>query len=202
VKKLTLVVAMTVAALFWGAAPARAESGQLLAGLRIAYNYSNIFYDDLYYNYNDGGHGIELGLVGRYAVVESQVGIHLGVNYIYREPFYFNEKNRAHEQTVSVPLLFEINPFVLGGLNSLYYEMIFFQFGVQADYVFEFMEKNSYSYVAWDREKTNVGLVIGAVGYFNSHSSLDLRYNYGITRFVKDEKSYLYSGSLGLSIYF
>jgi len=194
---------------------AQAESGQLITGLRLAYNYSNLVYDGGYYDEYDGGSGIEAGVLGRLAVIEGQMGVHLGVNAIYRVPYYWNTNNRLFETAVSVPLLFEINPFVLSGLNSNVYEMIFIQIGVQADYVIDFAFKDAFyngtTYEEkWDRNNVNVGIVIGAVGYFNSHCSLDIRYNYSITDFAKvkdyrgrdkDDKAYLYSGSLGLSFY-
>jgi hypothetical protein len=201
VKRLTLVVA--VAAVLLGAAgTARAESGQLIYGGRLAYNYSQVRYNDSYsYAYNDGGHGFEAGLIGRFAVVPGQMGVSVGANYVYREPFYFNSSNNANEMAVSVPLLFEVSPSTFRSGDV--YEMIFLQIGIQTDYVFKFNEKNSYNFVPWDRENlVNVGLVIGAVGYFNSHCSLDLRYYLTLNSFAKNDKdSYLYSGSLGLSFY-
>jgi hypothetical protein len=197
------------AALFGTATLARAESGAFIGGGRLAYNYSNIYYDygRYSYRYSNGGNGVEAGALGRLAIVEGQMGIHIGVNYIYREPFYVYSRyyyydEWASEHVVSVPILFEINPFVTGGLNSRYYEMIFIQIGPQIDYGLRFTQDVSFP---WDRKKSgniDVGLVIGAVGYFNSYCSLDLRYYYAFTGFAaNDQRSFLYSGSLGLSIY-
>jgi len=198
---------------------ARAESGAFITGGRLAFNYSNIAFNrtDRYGNtyavgYSDGGYGVEAGLQGRYAVVEGQMGVNIGANFIYRTPFYYyngwsGKSWNSNEMAISVPLLFEVSPSTFGANSSSVYEIIFFQIGVQADYVFNYAEtydnkSRDEDNMLWGREKVNVGLVIGAVGYFNSHCSLDLRYLLGLTSFDKDDKkSYLYSGSLGLSFY-
>lgn len=212
-KKLTLVVAVT-AALIGSVTSARAESGTLIGGGRLALNYSNLVYDG-YYDANDGGIGIEAGVLGRYVVVDNLVGVHAGFNVIYREPYYWDRNNRAHETAVSVPLLFEINPFVSSGLSSSYYEMIFVQVGLQADYVFDFTMKDNIfkgtsSEENWDRNNVNIGVVLGAVGYFNSNCSLDIRAVYGVTRFAdisdyngkpKKIDQNLYSVTIGVSVY-
>jgi hypothetical protein len=208
-------------ALLGSAVSARAESGQFIFGGRLGYNYSNISftvndrYGSYYADYSDGGHGFEGGLIGRYAIVEGQMGVNIGANYLYRTPFYYyywgsKQAQETTEMAVSVPLLFEVSPATFGG--SSVYELMFLQIGVQVDYIFKFDETINGKSLGekergYDREKVNVGLVLGAVGYFNSHCSLDLRFNYSFTKFAKFDafelwtNSFLYSGSLGLSFY-
>jgi len=210
VKKLTLVVAMALAAvaLTGGVTTARAESGQFICGGRLALNYSNVYFDDYYYSYrySDGGFGFDGGLIGRFAVVEGQMGLNVGANFTYRQP-YFGYSYRTSEMAVSVPVLFEINATTFGARSSNVYELVFLQIGLQADYVFDYTEfyrnqKISENSQLWDREKLNFGIVLGAVGYFNSHCSIDFRYYFSFNRFDTElTRWYLYTGSFGLSFY-
>jgi hypothetical protein len=208
-----MVVAMTAAVVAGSATLANAESGALIYGGRLAYNYSTLAYGGSTSNYTTyGGHGFEAGLLGRFAVVEGQMGLHAGANFIYRTPYsydYLLSSFSATDMAVSVPVLFEINPFVLGGLNSSVYEMIFVQVGLQADFVVAYSEDHGSITVTdpnlqfFEREKFNIGLVVGAVGYFNSHVSFDIRYYYAFTCFDKTNAKnwYPYSISAGLSFY-
>lgn len=207
-KRLTLVVAMAAAALFGTAATARAESGQLIYGGRLAFNYSTLLYSGYtYYPAGYGSLGLDAGLLGRLAVVEGQMGVHVGANFIYRGVYATSNYN-SREMAVGVPVLFEINPFSFGGLRSSIYEMIFLQIGAQADYVFNYNEYdrngksvNSNQYL-FDREKFGVGLVLGAVGYFSSYCSLDIRYYYSFTPVDKElARWYPYTYNFGLSFY-
>ncbi|GBU27897.1 hypothetical protein R84B8_01440 [Treponema sp. R8-4-B8] len=119
---------------------------------------------------------------------------------------FFCADFNSSEMAVAVPVLFEINPFVLSGLNSSIYEMIFIQLGVQADYAFGYSEELNGTAVdkedLWERKNFGIGIVLGAVGYFNSHLSLDVRYYYAFTNYYKKfPKWYPYTGSIGLSFY-
>jgi hypothetical protein len=220
VKKLTMVVAVAVAALIGSAATARAESGAMIGGGRLALNYSTLITSTTSsytgttrtYTAGDGGFGFEGGLVGRLAVVEGQMGVHIGANFIYRSvynnEYYYLYAFNTSEMAVGVPILFEINPFVVSGLNSSIYEMIFLQIGLQVDYTFSYSETYNDRTLEKDdtwfeREKVGAGLVIGAVGYFNSHASLDVRYYYAFTSFDKKyAKNWSpYSYNIGLSFY-
>jgi len=206
-------MAVAAVALTGSLTMARAESGQFIFGGRLGLNYSNLYFDDYYYydsyhyyRYSDGGFGFDGGVIGRLAVVEGQMGLNIGANFLYRQPF-LGYSYRTSEMAVSVPLLFEINAATFGARNSNVYELVFLQIGVQADYVFDYAEfsrnrKMSQSSQLWDREKLNFGLVLGAVGYFNSHCSLDFRYYFSFNRFDTElTRWYLYSGSFGLSFY-
>ena len=226
-KKLTMAVAVAVAMLFGSAATARAESGAFIGGGRLALNYSTLYnsttsssgYTDTY-SVGSGGLGFEGGVVGRLAVIEGQMGVHVGANFIYRSVFngtvyygtygttYYHRDNvTSSEMAVGVPILFEINPFVLGGLNSQVYEMIFIQIGLQVDYSFGYSQENNNKKATealmLDRNPLGVGIVIGAVGYFNSHLSLDVRYNLGLVEYYSDitSKWYPYTYNIGLSFY-
>ncbi len=226
-KKLTMAVAVAVA-LFGSVTAARAESGAFIGGGRLALSYSTLYasgtsyYGDNYtYSAGDGGFGFEGGLVGRLAVIEGQMGVHVGANFFYRSVYntsnmwnYDYSRSRyvygadfnSSEMAVAVPVLFEINPFVLSGLNSSIYEMIFIQLGVQADYAFGYSEELNGTAVdkedLWERKNFGIGIVLGAVGYFNSHLSLDVRYYYAFTNYYKKfPKWYPYTGSIGLSFY-
>lgn len=207
-KRLTLIVA--AAALFGTVTMARAESGQFLAGGRLAYNWSTVTYGSSSYASSTGGHGFEVGALGRLAVVEGQMGVHIGANFLYRSPISYYSFD-ATEMAVGVPILFEINPFAVGGLNSSIYEMIFIQVGLQPDYVVSYSETyggKTYSNKddqLYERELFNIGLVIGAVGYFSSHVSFDVRYFYGLISYSKEDSYaknwYPYTISAGFSFY-
>jgi hypothetical protein len=204
-------MAVAVAAMLLGSVTAaRAESGQMLMGGRLAYNYSTLVYGgNANYTRYGGGSGFEGGLLGRFALVEGQMGVHVGANFIYKTVL-----ENTNDMAVGVPILFEINPFVVSGLNSSIYEMIFVQIGLQPEYLVAYSEYIDGKWVTevsdqfYDREKFNIGLVIGAVGYFNSHVSFDIRYNYGLIPFARNTGAYdfvknwyPYSITAGLSFY-
>jgi hypothetical protein len=200
------------AALFGTATLARAESGAFIGGGRLALNYSTLFANTTYGNYTAGygGLGFEGGVVGRLALVEGQTGLHIGANFIYRSVYnyyhnwYYDYDFTSSEMTVAVPVLFEINPFVLSGLNSSIYEMIFIQIGLQADYSISYSEyHNGRSVSNWfDRENFGIGAVLGAVGYFNSYLSLDVRYYFGFINYYNGYSNWFpYTYSIGLSFY-
>jgi len=223
VKRLTLVGAVAAAVLIGSATLAQAETGALIGGGRLALNYSTLYVStsgssSSTYTAGNGGIGFEGGVLGRLAVVEGQMGVHVGANFIYRSvyngrvtygtyPFYHVDNVTSSEMVVAVPVLFEINPFVVSGLNSSVYEMIFIQIGLQVDYSVSYSQENNgvKATEALDlgRNPLGVGVVIGAVGYFSSHISLDIRYCYGFTEYYKDitSKWYPYSYSVGLSFY-
>jgi hypothetical protein len=213
-----MVVAVAVAALIGSAATARAESGAMIGGGRLALNYSTLYasYTSSYsgststYTAGSGGLGVDAGLVGRLAVVEGQMGVHVGANFIYRSVYNSGLLNSS-DMAVGVPILFEINPFVVSGLNSSIYEMIFLQIGLQVDYTFSYSEtyngkENTIN--PFERNPLGVGIVVGAVGYFNSHLSLDIRWCYGVTEYYDLSKNpfyywkwYPYTYNIGLSFY-
>jgi len=210
VKKLTLVGAVAAAVLMGSATLAQAESGAFIGGGRLAYNWSTITYgSSSTYSYG-GGSGFEAGAVGRLAVVEGQMGVHIGANFLYRSSLSFSAFE-ASEMAVGVPILFEINPFAVSGLNNSIYEMIFIQIGLQPDYIVSYSEtRNGTTYtdkddLLYDRTLFNIGLVVGAVGYFNSHVSLDVRYFYGLMSYSSEDQYaknwFPYSVSVGLSFY-
>jgi len=212
VKKLTMAVAVAVAMLFGSAATAQAESGAMIGGARLALNYSALYASTTYANYvaGYGGLGFEGGPIGRFAIVEGQMGLNFGANFVYRsvynyDAWYYSSAFESSEMTVAVPILFEISAATFGLRSSDIYELVFIQLGVQADYAFGYSETyggkavdNNY----FERENFGFGLVIGAVGYFNSHVSLDVRYYYAFTNYYKDISRWSpYTASLGLSFF-
>lgn len=215
-------MALAVAALIGSAAMAQAETGAFIGGGRLALNYSTLYasYTSSSGNTNtytagSGGLGFDAGVVGRLAVVEGQMGVHVGANFIYRSVYNQNTSFYNYfttsEMAIGVPILFEINPFVVSGLNSSIYEMIFLQIGLQVDYSFGYSEYRNNNAIdknnlVFERNPLGVGIVIGAVGYFNSHLSLDVRYCYGFTEYYKLPSSYYwkwypYTYNIGLSFY-
>ena len=221
-KKLTSVVALAVAALIGSAATAQAETGAFIGGGRLALNYSTLYtsttssYSGNTYTYSAGrgGLGLDAGVLGRLAVIEGQMGVHIGANFIYRSVYNHNyiwADVTTSEMAVGVPILFEINPFVVSGLNSSIYEMIFLQLGIQVDYSFNYNEYHSgkavdKDHLGYERNPLGVGIVVGAVGYFNSHLSLDIRYYYAFTEYYKLPSNYYwkwypYTYNIGLSFY-